>query len=574
VEVGELILAEPQSDQRSAERLELLGDLYEALRREERFERALEVVQLRNASGWRGRPDGRCDEAEMLLRVGKRAEALALFEQCWEAGEEPWWVANNAGLAFGDASEHELAVDWLGRGIETAMAGGDPERLVVQMCDLRRASLERLGRPVDGVQRDGEAFADRARRRRSAHEDRTRMITDAIAGSEGAGPAVIAMAWFPSWEYERALALWPDALERFAGVAHRDYCRAMEVDMRALTSAGIRVSHVAPVTVAALTAHAGTVAVDPASPAARAGLAAERVRQGEATSWPPGRNDRCWCRRPVKYKRCCGAVDADPADVRDTAAAARMLRRLTAGPAVPDIVDARRGSPTAAIRAELDQFGANSGAAQDGPNPELEDEFDDLVSDGLYPHLLELARRSPDAPLDQLLNEVAEALGHDVVRGSIRRDAAVRLSLAEAIAAEGRPEVASELAQGVLAALQAAGERPGPIAIAVATTYLVDINHVEEAVRRYRTLLTDRPDEAGLIGEIAGDALCHRGYDLEALPWLTVALESALEAPAPARRDVQAAVARLRRTWAMAAIEPDEALIHRAADALGVEKQP
>ena len=570
MEVGELILADPHSDQRSAQRLELLGDLYEALRREERFERALEVVQLRNASGWRGQPDGRCDEAEMLLRVGRRAEALALFEQCWEAGEEPWWVANNAGLALGDASEHELAVAWLGRGIETAMAGGDPERQVAQMCDLRRASLEQLGRPADGVQHDGEAFADRSRRRRSAQEDRIRMINAALAESEAAWPAAVAMAWFPPSEYERALALWPDALERFAGVAHRDYCRAIEVDLRALASAGVRVSHVAPVTVSALTAHAASLGVDPASPTARAGLAAERVRRGEATSWPPGRNDRCWCWQPVKYKRCCGAVDADPADAHDTAAAARVLRRLTAGPAVPDVVDARRGSPTAAMLAELDRFGADSGAAQDAPNPEPEDEFADLVSDMLYPHFLELARHSPGASLNQLLDAVAEVLGHDLVSGAPRRVATVRLSLAEAIAAEGRPAVASELAESALVALESEGERPDTIAIAAATTYLVDIGHVEEAARRYRALLADRPEAAGLIGEIAGDALCEQGYASEGLPWLTIALESALEAPAPARRDVKAALARLRSAWAVAGIEPDRVLIRRAADALGV----
>lgn len=548
----------------------MLDELYDVLRREGRFARGLDVVRLRNAAGWRGKPDGRCDEAEMLLRVGRRAEAFALFEQCWQAGEEPWWVANNAGLALVDAAEHELASAWLGRGIEAAMAADDPDRLVAQMCDLRRTSLTQLDHEIDAIQLEGEAFADRMRRRRYANEDRSRVITDALTRSEAASPAAIAMAWFPQSEYERALALWPDALERFVGVEHQDYCRAIELDMRALSSAGVRVSHVAQVTVAALTAHGATVGIDPASGPARAGLAAERARLGEATPWPPGRNDRCWCERPVKYKRCCGTVVAEEADLRDTAAAAGMLRRLTAGPAVADVVAAPRGSPMARCVAELDRFAEEFGPAPDALRPELEDEFDDLVSDTLYPQFRELVRESPDRSLDLLLDRAADVLRHPVVRGSLGRDAAVRLSLAEAIAAEGRPAAASELAEPVLAGLQEAGERPDTIAIAVATTYLVDIGNVEDALRRYRTLLADRPGDAGLIGQIAGDVLCDRGHDLEGISWLVMALDAALEAEPPARREVQTALAALRRAWAVAGIEPDQTLIRRAADALRV----
>jgi len=572
VEAGERILVDPRSEQRGTERLEVLDALYDALRREDRFERGLEIVRLRNAAGWLGRPDGRCDEAEMLLRVGQRTEAIALFEQCWEGDKEPWWVANNAGLAFTDASEHEQAVAWLGRGIEVAMAVDDPDHLVAQMCDLRRTSSMLLGRSPDALQREAEAFADRARRRQFANEDRARVITDALVGLETPLVAT-AMAWFPESEYERALALWPDALERFAGVAYQCYCGAIEVDMRALSSAGVRVSHVARVTVAGLTAHAAALGIDPASASARAGLAAELARLGEATPWPPGRNDRCWCDQPAKYKRCCGAVVADQADLRDTAAAAGMLRRLTTDPQ-GDVAASRRASSPAGLLAELDQFAEEFRPVPDVPSPELEDEFGDLVSDVFYPWFLELVRGSPDGPLDVVLDQAADVLGHDIVRGSLRRDAAVRLSLAEAFAAEGRPAAASELAESVLAALEDAGEAPDTIELAVAITYLVDVADVEGALQRYRALVADRPGDAGMIGEIAGDALCDRGYALEGLPWLVMALDAALRVKPAARRDVQAALARLRRAWAVAGVEPDQTLIQQAADALGVMTQP
>jgi hypothetical protein len=68
--------------------------------------------------------------------------------------------------------------------------------------------------------------------------------------------------------------------------------------------------------------------------------------------------------------------------------------------------------------------------------------------------------------------------------------------------------------------------------------------------------------------------LCDRGCNLEGLPWLVMALNAALAATPPVRRDVQAALARLRRGWAVAGIEPDQNLIQQAAEALGIMTQP
>jgi len=38
----------------------------------------------------------------------------------------------------------------------------------------------------------------------------------------------------------------------------------------------------------------------------RSRLAAEIARTGRAFSWPPSRNDVCWCGSGRKYKKCCG----------------------------------------------------------------------------------------------------------------------------------------------------------------------------------------------------------------------------------------------------------------------------
>ena len=47
---------------------------------------------------------------------------------------------------------------------------------------------------------------------------------------------------------------------------------------------------------------------------ARPTYAIAMLDAGEATTWPPARNEPCWCGSGVKYKRCCGTVDAATLD--------------------------------------------------------------------------------------------------------------------------------------------------------------------------------------------------------------------------------------------------------------------
>ena len=56
----------------------------------------------------------------------------------------------------------------------------------------------------------------------------------------------------------------------------------------------------------------------------------EEMRGG--TSWPPGRNDACWCGSERKYKKCCGAPGfVDLAEFADSG----KLRPPTVGEQIP-----------------------------------------------------------------------------------------------------------------------------------------------------------------------------------------------------------------------------------------------
>lgn len=46
---------------------------------------------------------------------------------------------------------------------------------------------------------------------------------------------------------------------------------------------------------------------DPAEESVRLAYAKQAREQGRMVSWPPGRNQLCWCGSQRKYKKCCGA---------------------------------------------------------------------------------------------------------------------------------------------------------------------------------------------------------------------------------------------------------------------------
>jgi tetratricopeptide (TPR) repeat protein len=117
--------------------------------------------------GWSGRPDPRSDIAEFHLRAGRMDEAARLWAALKERDPDDVWLYNAAGLSYGEVGDHELAVQWLGEGIELAIRTDDPEGIVPQLSTVRRSSLAALGRdPDDLEQRAGEfvaAWRDRVR---------------------------------------------------------------------------------------------------------------------------------------------------------------------------------------------------------------------------------------------------------------------------------------------------------------------------------------------------------------------------------------------------------------------------
>jgi hypothetical protein len=114
----------------------------------------------------------------------------------------------------------------------------------------------------------------------------------------------LAVLHWPAGEFERFVERWPDLAEGYGGdpEGHR---RQTEEELRELSLRG------APVAVALgdldeYLAFAADRGVDPMQGTSRARYAAEIGRTERVVTWPPGRNEPCWCGSGMKYKRCCG----------------------------------------------------------------------------------------------------------------------------------------------------------------------------------------------------------------------------------------------------------------------------
>jgi tetratricopeptide (TPR) repeat protein len=276
-----------------------------------RYDYALAAADAVIEAGMKMAPDVRCLRAVILMRAGRVAEAAPIWAAVLADTPDDVWLYNNAGLEYADVGEHATALHWLTEGLRLALDTGDPERLVDQLLDLRRASLEALGQTDDDLQQQAAAFLNHKEQVRSERSSLPEEPADEPGGLTGP----VTLAWLPAGDYEQAVVLWPDfaGSELIAGpdgpLPHARYCRGMQHKLVRFAEAGFPRLAIAPVQVAAFTAWCAETNREPDSAETRAAYAAELAATGEPAviAWPPGRNQPCWCGSGRKYKKCCAA---------------------------------------------------------------------------------------------------------------------------------------------------------------------------------------------------------------------------------------------------------------------------
>jgi tetratricopeptide (TPR) repeat protein len=291
---------------------ECYGDLAQLFDRFGRHDDAIAAQERAIELGWWGRPDPRSDIAEFHLRAGRADDAARIWAELKDEDADDVWLYNAAGLSYNAVGEHELAVKWLAEGLELALRTEDPEGVAAQLSDVRRLSLEALGRELDELERRVDEFLAqwraRARRHdpqfdlREALEDAT--PSDMVLAGAGGPTSPVAITWFPGGEYEKALGRWESLAEHWIGVPHADYSRRMDGHVKWMRAHGVLVKAIAPIVVDEYVAWCAERNEDPED--GRAGYAAQLLAAGEVISWPPGRNEPCWCGSGRKYKKCCG----------------------------------------------------------------------------------------------------------------------------------------------------------------------------------------------------------------------------------------------------------------------------
>jgi tetratricopeptide (TPR) repeat protein len=300
---------------------ECYADLSHEYDRQGRHDDAIALLERAIELGWDGKPHPRSDIAEFHLRGGRHEEAAAIWAELKASDPDDVWLYNAAGLSYNEIGEHELAVEWLGAGIELAMRTDDPEGIINQLSGVRRQSLDALGRDLDELEErvgpfteDGSSEARTRSRRMARLIDTANSIpvirdTPSVPGRDREEVAV-SISWFPTDEYEEAIKRWPSLAEDWADIPHTDYCRLLDGNIKWMRSQRVPIRAIAPIVVEEYAAWCANHDEDPEE--ARAAYVASRMRDGDAIPWPPGRNEPCWCGSGRKYKKCCGPAPARP----------------------------------------------------------------------------------------------------------------------------------------------------------------------------------------------------------------------------------------------------------------------
>lgn len=195
--------------------------------------------------------------------------------------------------AIGDVSE---GMRWLNAGanhivpsLEVMLEQGDPG---YDLLLERRERRFELGLPTDVM----DEYAERLRAHHAEINEQIHDLTDER------GNLSLDRYPLPLWSAEEFAAAQREHPDWYPEMTHEDYRRAVQHELGEVTG-GVLV----PITLAGLREFARAEKLDPADPETRDDHVFEEARAGRYLTWPPGRNDACWCGSGRKYKKCCGA---------------------------------------------------------------------------------------------------------------------------------------------------------------------------------------------------------------------------------------------------------------------------
>ncbi|MDN5919934.1 MAG: SEC-C domain-containing protein, partial [Pseudonocardia sp.] len=96
--------------------------------------------------------------------------------------------------------------------------------------------------------------------------------------------------------------------ESWGATDHTAYNHQLERHLRELSATAPGPTWIVPIAIEAFQSWCRGNGRDSATSDTRAGYAADQARThpNDLITWPPQRNQPCWCRSGRKYKKCCG----------------------------------------------------------------------------------------------------------------------------------------------------------------------------------------------------------------------------------------------------------------------------
>jgi hypothetical protein len=244
---------------------------------------------------------------EVLDRLQRGEEARALMTRLKQAPVDPG-PATIVGEYLESQGRLDEALTWLNIACRDLLTDEDkeiePGTTMVRTELNGRARVRRaLGLPPDDLdQRVREQRAEL-----TAMLDRAGRRSDA---SSGAARATGLGSFFVRSDVQRAFAEGLVHVENPEDDDVASYFRRVERGWRhSARETGITRMALLPTTVDDLLKYAQDQRRDPKDQQTRLDYLQDRVEGGAPTlSWPPERNQPCWCESGRKYKKCCGAA--------------------------------------------------------------------------------------------------------------------------------------------------------------------------------------------------------------------------------------------------------------------------
>jgi tetratricopeptide (TPR) repeat protein len=257
-------------------------------------DRAVDAYEKRDDSEAAG---ARALRARILFRAGRGDEAMAELEPLRPLLTEYPDAAAYVSAALAAGGHNRVAEQWLTDAVRTALA-------------QRAATADQPAEPGNAEDAGLLFFLLQQRHRvrhaldlpHDAHDNLADRLETGLAGTAARAAAEPAddLVFWPRHEFDRLIAQWPALTDPY-GATWDEHRARLEREMLRLAGSG---RTLLPGSVDGLVRFAGTDG-EPGDPATRAGYVRQLAAGPGQLTWPPERNEACWCGSGSKYKKCC-----------------------------------------------------------------------------------------------------------------------------------------------------------------------------------------------------------------------------------------------------------------------------